>query len=68
MAMTHPSFGDSNLALLVTEEAVRVAKQSKDVAFVGLRGGNIRIVLCPASQVVGGVLFILPLRNQKGFV
>ncbi|OEU16758.1 hypothetical protein FRACYDRAFT_136399, partial [Fragilariopsis cylindrus CCMP1102] len=39
LAMTHSSFGDSNLALLATEEAVRVAQQSKDAACVAFALG-----------------------------
>lgn len=39
LAMTHSSFGDSDLALLATEEAVRVAQQSKDAACVAFALG-----------------------------
>jgi len=39
LAMTHSSFGDSNLALLATEEAVRVAQQSKDASCVAFALG-----------------------------
>ena len=39
LAMTHSIFGDSNLALLATEEAVRVAQQSKDAACVAFALG-----------------------------
>lgn len=39
LAMTYSSFGDSNLALLATEEAVRVAQQSKDAACVAFALG-----------------------------
>lgn len=39
LAMTHSSFGDSSLALLATEEAVRVAQQSKDAACVAFALG-----------------------------
>ncbi|KAG7362789.1 anaphase-promoting complex subunit 5-domain containing protein [Nitzschia inconspicua] len=39
LAMTHSSFGDSELALMATEEAVRVAQQSKDAACVAFALG-----------------------------
>jgi hypothetical protein len=39
LAMTHSTFGDSDLALLATEEAVRVAQQSKDAACVAFALG-----------------------------
>ena len=39
LAMTHSTFGDSDLALMATEEAVRVAQQSKDTACVAFALG-----------------------------
>ena len=39
LAMTHSNFGDTNLALMATEEAVRVAQQSKDAACVAFALG-----------------------------
>lgn len=39
LAMLHTSFGDSKLALMATEEAVRVAQQSKDAACVAFALG-----------------------------
>jgi Anaphase-promoting complex subunit 5 len=39
LAMTHSTFGDSELALMATEEAVRVAQQSKDTACVAFALG-----------------------------
>jgi hypothetical protein len=39
LAMTHHSFGDKRLALAATDEAVRVAQQSKDAACVAFALG-----------------------------
>lgn len=39
LAITHSSFGDQGLALMATEEAVRVAQQSKDAACVAFALG-----------------------------
>jgi hypothetical protein len=39
LAITHSSFGDKGLALMATEEAVRVAQQSKDAACVAFALG-----------------------------
>lgn len=39
LAVTHSSFGDKGLALMATEEAVRVAQQSKDAACVAFALG-----------------------------
>ena len=41
LALVHDSFGDSNAALMATEEAVRVAQQSKDATCVAFALGKL---------------------------